>query len=118
MMLESAIGDASGAGVEYSPEMLEGRVPPPVAVCHVAAATVERRPSHCPLPGGWFGSTESADGGQSLEALWVWQLIQKRPEFADVLALSQGCAVVFEGPEIELVLGPDGRRLAGRNPMA
>lgn len=67
---------------------------------------------------GWFVSTESADGGQALEALWGWQLIQKRPEFADVLALPPGCAVAFEGAEIKLVLGPDGRRLAGRDTLA
>jgi hypothetical protein len=63
---------------------------------------------------GWYiGPCESADKRPELEALYVYELLQRRPSLLQSLALPPGHLVVFQGDEIEAILDASNTNILG-----
>ncbi len=78
---------------------------------------IERVISTGPDDSGWFvGSALAweADGGQepaACEAISVGQLLQRRPDFAELLRLPAGFLVVLDSKGLEAIVNPAGKTL-------
>lgn len=60
---------------------------------------------------GWFLAAEGSENDKPISAVWIWQLLRAKPEFADVLALPVGFSAIFDGTHLEAILDEQGRPL-------
>ena len=73
---------------------------------------LERNPDSPAGDSGWYiGPYETEQNPEELEALYIYELLKRRPSLMPVLGLPSGFLVVFRGDEIEAVLNEKNENL-------